>query len=284
MSALSAMRLRVSVLAAASAALAGCNSGSSGITRDSSPVAVRPKKEANPHDHAAGVHGGAVRFAGSDEFHAEAIFESGGTVALYTFGRDETVVRAIDEQNLDGHIRLLSDSTWMPVVFKPQPQAGDGKGKSSRFTASLPKAIAGQAVVVKFAAIRIDDRSYRLAFESAAHDDRDSHAAMPTKVEESEEVTLYRTPGGKYTATDIAANGNKTASEKFKGIKGEHDSKPKPGDKLCPISMTKASAKFTWIIDGKAYEFCCPPCVDEFVALAKTKSADIKPPEFYLMK
>ena len=267
-----------------SATLAGCNPGSPHAVRNSAPVVGPAKNAIAPHEHAAGIHGGAIRFAGSDEFHAEAIFEAGGTVALYTFGRDETVVRAIDEQNLDGHIRLRHDAIWTPIVFKPQAQSGDGPKLASRFTAVLPKGMVGQAVVVKFAAIRIDDRSYRLAFESAAHDDGDQHAAMPTKVEDTEEAALYGTPAGKYTAADISANGNKTATEKFKGIKGEHDTKPSAGDKLCPISMTKATAKFTWIVDGKPYEFCCPPCVDEFVALAKTKPAEVRPPEFYRMK
>ncbi len=68
------------------------------------------------------------------------------------------------------------------------------------------------------------------------------------------------------------------------GLKAQHDAMPQAGDKLCPISMTKANPKFSWVIDGKTYEFCCPPCVDEFVTLAKEKPDEIKPPEFYRQK
>ncbi len=48
--------------------------------------------------------------------------------------------------------------------------------------------------------------------------------------------------------------------------------------------MTKANPKFAWIIGGKTYEFCCPPCVDEFVALAKSNPELINPPEFYVKR
>ena len=59
--------------------------------------------------------------------------------------------------------------------------------------------------------------------------------------------------------------------------KAEHDLKPKAGEKICPATLTKANPKFSWVIDGKTYEFCCPPCVDEFVALAKEKPDGINP-------
>jgi YHS domain-containing protein len=92
------------------------------------------------------------------------------------------------------------------------------------------------------------------------------------------------TPGGRYTAADIEANGNMTASQKFKGIKSEHDMKPEVGDMLCPISGTKANSKFTWIIDGKPYEFCCPPCVDEFLASAKESMDPLPDPDSFIKK
>src|SRR5262249_43835625 len=93
---------------------------------------------------------------------------------------------------------------------------------------------------------------------------------------------LYLTPGGKYTAADVEANGRITASEKFKGLMAAHDSKPQPGDKVCPITQTKANPKFTWIVGGKPYEFCCPPCVDEFVQTAKDPPGATKPPPSYV--
>lgn len=44
---------------------------------------------------------------------------------------------------------------------------------------------------------------------------------------------------------------------------------PQRGDKVCRISDTKANPRFTWVLGGQRYEFCCPPCIDEFLTLAK---------------
>ena len=107
---------------------------------------------------------------------------------------------------------------------------------------------------------------------------------MPTKVFNEEERNFYLTPGGKYTAEDIKANGNVTAAEKFRGFQASHDLKPQPGERICPVTLTKANPKCTWIVGGKAYLFCCPPCVDEFVKLAKEKPNDVKDPESYVKR
>jgi len=53
---------------------------------------------------------------------------------------------------------------------------------------------------------------------------------------------------------------------------------PKKGDRICPISKTKANPTFVWIVGGKSYTFCCPPCIDEFVKTAKEKPDRIKDP------
>ena len=110
----------------------------------------------------------------------------------------------------------------------------------------------------------------------------DSHTEeMPEAIGADEESKLYLVPGGIYTQADIDANGAATASGKYKGKMAKHDASPKSGDLMCPISMTKANAKFKWIIGGKSYLFCCPPCIDEFVLMAKTNPSAIKDPEEY---
>jgi YHS domain-containing protein len=108
--------------------------------------------------------------------------------------------------------------------------------------------------------------------------------AMPAGVDADEERALYLTPGGIYTEADIKANGSVTAGDKYKGKMAKHDMKPKAGDKICPITMTKANPKFTWIIGGKTYEFCCPPCIDEYVLLAKTSPKEVLDPSEYVKK
>lgn len=113
----------------------------------------------------------------------------------------------------------------------------------------------------------------------AGHDD-----GMPDGLADAEARELYLTPGGLYTEADIKANGSVTADAKFKGVMSKHDFKPKAGDAICPITLTKVNPKFTWIIGGKTYQFCCPPCIDEFVLLAKESPDEIKDPSFYVKK
>ncbi len=119
---------------------------------------------------------------------------------------------------------------------------------------------------------------------SSAKGGHDGDDAMPVGVGADEERALYLTPGGIYTEADIKANGSMTAGDKYKGKMAKHDMKPKAGDKVCPITMTKANPKFTWIIGGKTYEFCCPPCIDEYVLLAKTSPKEVLDPSEYVKK
>ena len=50
------------------------------------------------------------------------------------------------------------------------------------------------------------------------------------------------------------------------------------------MTDTKANPLFTWFIGGKPYEFCCPPCVDEFLQRAKERPGEIKDPDAYKKK
>jgi hypothetical protein len=107
---------------------------------------------------------------------------------------------------------------------------------------------------------------------------------MPWPVAEAEERELYLTPGGRYTLADIEANGRTVPSEQYRGFRARHEINPRPGDRLCPVTRTKASSACTWIVDGREYEFCCPPCIDEFVRLAKESPGDLEPPDAYIQR
>ncbi len=97
-----------------------------------------------------------------------------------------------------------------------------------------------------------------------------------------EEYLLFFAPGGIYTREDIERNGTVPPSQKYARIASKHDFRPKPGDAICPITMTKADSRFVWIIAGKEYIFCCPPCIEEFVRMAKEEPESVKDPgEYY---
>lgn len=112
----------------------------------------------------------------------------------------------------------------------------------------------------------------------------DEANGMPSGVSEDEERDIYLLAGGLYTEADIEANGRQTASQKYRGFRSAHDMNPAVGAPLCPVTLTKANSKCTWIIGGERYQFCCPPCIDEFVKLAKESPEQIKSPGEYVKR
>jgi hypothetical protein len=276
-------------LAAVSGLIVGCsNSGkdappaADNDTAPSRPSAGQtPSGDSSEHAHKPGQHGGAIVEIGRDSYHAEAVFEKGGIVRLYTLGQDEARIQEVELQTLTGYVKPEGVSEATSIVFRPVPQPGDGEGKTSQLVARLPRDLAGKSLEVTIPSIRIAGERFRLGFKSAPapHDE-----GMLDKVSGEEEKQLYLTPAGKYTAADIKANGNRTASQKLKGVMSSHDRKPKPGDRICPITRTKANPKITWVVGGQTYQFCCPPCIDEFVKTAKEQPEEIKGPGSYVKK
>ncbi len=111
-----------------------------------------------------------------------------------------------------------------------------------------------------------------------------SEASMPRAANSQEEQTLYTTIKGRYTQADIDANGGKTATQKYRRFQARHDFNPQSGDRLCPITRTKANPACTWVVDGHNYQFCCPPCIDEFVRQARQSSEPLPVPGDFIKK
>lgn len=231
------------------------------------------------HGHVAGAHGGVIIPIGADSYHAEAIIEKSGSFRLITLGQDETRIQEVDVQQLRAYVKGEADADAVSVDLVATPQDGDSPGKTSQFVAQLPETLIGKAVQVTIPNLNIQGERFRIGFTTAVAEHSEE---MPSALAGDEESKLYLTPGGKYTAADIEANGNVTASQKYKGMKSDHNAKPQPGDRICPISMTKANPEFAWIIDGKSYLFCCPPCIDEFLTMAKESPDELRDPETYV--
>lgn len=235
------------------------------------------------HGHKDGQHGGIIVSLGRDSYHVEAVVAADGQIRLFTLGKDETRVIDVESQSLKGYVKAEGDSAAQEISFEPVPQEGDAANRTSLFVGKLPASLVSKTLDVTIPNIRIEGERFRLGFRTVEPAHNES-ANMPNIVSKAAEEELYLTPGGHYTAADIAANGNMTASQKFKGIKSDHNMNPKPGDTICPISGTKANSKFTWIIGGKPYQFCCPPCVDEFLTNAKISKDPLSDPESFIKK
>jgi hypothetical protein len=107
---------------------------------------------------------------------------------------------------------------------------------------------------------------------------------MPSQVIEAEEQDLFRSPGGIYSLADIASNGELLPSQRYAKLQTSHDYSPRTGETICPITRTKANRECTWIVGGRSYEFCCPPCISEFVRQAKEQPGNILSPQEYVME
>ena len=264
---------------------ASAQTSGAAVASSTTPVAVGATESTavngEEHGHKAAAHGGILVSLGRDSYHVEAVFEKGGLLRLYTLGKDESRVIDVDKQTLKGFAKVEGAGEAHQFQLEAEPIEGDAQGRTSQFIGTLPEDLQGQKLEVTVPNIVISGERFRLGFKSTPEQHNEG---MPPKIADAEERQLYLTPGGAYTQDDIQANGNVTASVKFKGLASSHNMFPKTGDKICPVTQTLANPVFTWTIGGKPYEFCCPPCVDEFVKLAKTSPNEIKEPNDYIKK
>ena len=236
------------------------------------------------HGHTAGRHGGTVVEIGRDNYHAEAIFGENGLVRLHLLAKDEAQIQEVDQQTLTAFAKAEGDVKGVEFELKPTPRPDDSKGKTSVFEGTLPGQLRDKWVEVTVTTIRIEGGRFRFAFRNFAEGQHNA-AAMPGQQAGEKLRKLYATVKGKYTEADVRANGpGVTARQKYGNEVSQHDDDPQPGDRICPISRTKANPKFTWVVGGQTYQFCCTPCIDEFVRKAQEKPDEVKQPGDYVKR
>jgi YHS domain-containing protein len=262
------------ILLILAASATGCSQGSAGnrIPASDSSSTVET------HAHLPGEHGGLIVPIGHDQYHAEPVFASDGSLRLYMLGPDESQVLEVERQTIAAYVTKEQEFQAALVELKPAPQRDDAPDKTSVFAGRLPEELQKLAITVVIPSIRIAQTRFRFSF----HSGDDGASQMPQMLTSSRARDLFLTPKGLYTAADIAANGSTTAAEKYRGFHSTHDFNPKPGDPICPVTHTKANPNCTWIVGGKKYLFCCPPCIDEFVKLARETPEKIKSPAEYV--
>lgn len=269
------------VRVAAVLALANCIGCGDTKSFSEESAEARRAPSIDKHEHRPGSHGGLLVPIDGAHYHVEAIATSDGLIRLHMLGEDESRVEDVEAQTVTAYARALDSGRASTITFEPSPQLGDAPGRTSLFIGRVPDGLEGRGLSVVVPSIRIAGQRLRFGFEAGS---ADHGRAMPEKVVDEGERELYLTPGGKYTDRDIAANGGITASRKFAGFRATHDPDPKPGDRICPITETRANPACTWIVGGKTYEFCCPPCVDEFLRQAKERPGSIGDPDSYVAR
>ena len=274
-------------LLAAGLAAAGC--GNTPDAPKAQPPAATKAGDQGDHgdggDHGAGPHGGTVIEFG--KYHGEFCVDHARKQAtVYVLDGSVKNAAPVAAETLS----LSVKTPQFQVELKADPQPGDPKGKSSRFVATHENFAKEQEFEGTLSGL-IDGKPYSGDFKEEPHADPKKGSKAAGEVDahgravaqgNAAEAEVCLKPGGIYTDADIKANGGTTVSAKYKDLKVSHDIKPKAGDQLCPVTLTKANPALTWVIGGRKYEFCCPPCVEEFVTLAKTKPGEVKAPEAYL--
>lgn len=233
------------------------------------------------HPHAGAPHGGVIVPLGDEDnhYHVEALREAGGVLRLYLLDGDAAKVREIELQTPTAHVRREKGAGDATILLMPVPEQGDTEGKTSQFFSKLPPALWGERLVVHVSDLALAGQKVSFEF-TAPGDPEGSDKALAARIDQQEK--FFRTPGGQYTKADIQANGDRSAFQKYRGFQPKHDLKPHPGDRLCPVTRTKATLDCTWVVGGGAYTFCCPPCVEEFVKWAKHRPEVIQPPQTYV--
>lgn len=237
--------------------------------------------EHGDHEHGTGANGGLILPLGRENYHIEPVFESGGVLRLYLLGADETRVQETERQTLKAFVKLAGGRETVAIEIAAEPQEGDAEGMTSRFKGVIPESLRESQVEVMIPNLRIEGQRFRVGFSSVIPEHHDD-GAMPAPLADDASAALFLTPGGRYTEADIEANGRVTAKQKFMGFMAKHDMHPKRGDLICPITETKANPACTWVVGGQTYQFCCPPCVEEFVRQAKESPDQIKEPKTYV--
>jgi hypothetical protein len=228
------------------------------------------------HEHPPGSHGGTVVALSGEggHHHAEGVVDGDGVLTLYTLAEDPGRPEQVEAQLLTARVRPEGAAEERTLELMPLPRLSDGEGKTSRFAALLPQELRKPKLSVSVEAIAVSRARFSLALTV---DGTGIHA-------DGGGEELFATPGGRYTEEDVRANGRLSAASKYAGFTTSHELSPRPGEKSCPVSRARASAACTWLVAGKIYEFCCPPCIAEFLHRAKDHPQSVKEPEEYVTK
>ncbi len=245
-------------------ALPGCNKG----TEVAKSKGKDQDKGKSKDDHVdIGPHGGPCAEWGNEDFHAEFIVDAGKKqVTVYILDGTAKVAPKIDAAKITEMKLTIIAKPPVPLDLKHDPKESGDKGIA--FSATNDAFAKPDGMKVNISG-KVDDKPYSGDVEYKA----------PKKT-----ANLYLTPGGIYTVADIKANGNMTPAEKFKGKKFAHRKDLNPGDKVCPVTDKKANAECAWIVNGQRYEFCCQPCLDDFIDWAHHDPKQIKDAGEYVRK
>jgi hypothetical protein len=238
-----------------------------------------PTPPADSHGHPPSPHSGqVVTFkAGATHYHVEFVVEPTGRVRVYPLDETATKPLSVDAQPLVLSVEGAADGEPTSVMLRPVTEP-EPASRTTQFVGRLPaRAIRGR-LTVRFTEFKVSGERYRFEFVWDSPVGEEAFRAAYR----DEQRAIFGSPAGKYLAADIRDNGGLSAGEKYPAAVPTHDHAPRPGDRLCPVSRFKADRAITWVVGGEKYVFCCQPCIDEFVLLAKEQPDEVRPAGEYV--
>ncbi len=244
-----------------------------------------PKKIGFQRKHAGHVERIGERFM-------ETTIQKGGIVHVSFLDKDESTLFPIQATELTAQAQPIhQDIQVSTFTLKGQPTAGEAPGTASTFTGPLPDDLNGRTITLSVN-VPMDGKTYRVTFNQNRHEDDhktpitakmlpSGKVVMPDGLAPDAEKRLFLTAGGAYTEKDIEQNRNLVPSVKFRGFEASHDMNPQPGDRICPITKTKINPIISWVIGGRRYGFCCPPCIGDYLKKVKKNPKELKPTSAY---
>lgn len=146
-----------------------------GNAKDGDHKDHKAEKKGDGHEHKAAAHGGKIVSVGTDNYHAEVVFEKDGQLKFYTLAKDETKAISVETQTLKAHVK--HDDKSHEMELRPEPQKEDPKGKSSLFVGKLPAEVIGKKVTVTIVGLKMEGETFRVEFssEGGKHGDHKDH-------------------------------------------------------------------------------------------------------------
>jgi len=230
------------------------------------------------HTHEKGPHGGIVVVIDkADHYHAEVLVEDDGRIQLFFYGKDTAQPVEVSPQLLTGKARKKGGDGSTSLILRPAGKPGEARRTTSHFVGRLSPELLENHLSVSIGEVSIQGHSLTFQFNLPDSPDGKKRAL------ESEKALVIN-PKGKYTRADVAAMGKNLPSEQFKGIKVVHSLRKSVGDVVCPVTRAKADTRITWQVNGQIYQFCCSPCITEFVNWAQEYPESIVAPEDLVIK
>jgi len=135
------------------------------------------EKKGDGHAHKPAPYGGTIVSIGSDNYHAEVVFEKDGHLRFYTLGQDETKSISVESHTLKAHAKQHGVDQSYEMELKPEPHKDDPKGKTSLFVGKLPGELIGKKVTVTIPELMVEKERFRVEFTSGEvkHGDHKEH-------------------------------------------------------------------------------------------------------------